>query len=72
VIRDGVDGVLVAPGDPSALAAATGRVLGDRTAAEALARAGRERARAFDWPVVVDAIEACYRGATGDARPSLR
>jgi phosphatidyl-myo-inositol alpha-mannosyltransferase len=72
VIRDGVEGLLVAPGDPSALAAAIGHLLADRVTADTLAKAGREHARFFDWPVVVGAIEACYREATGPPRPSLR
>jgi glycosyltransferase involved in cell wall biosynthesis len=38
LVRDGVNGLLVAPRDPAALAAAISRVLADPAAAAALAR----------------------------------
>jgi phosphatidylinositol alpha-mannosyltransferase len=68
VVRDGVDGLLVPPRDPGALAAAMARVLDDPELASTLARAGRERAREFSWDVVAPAIEARYRRATGSDR----
>lgn len=43
VIRDGVDGLLVEPGDVADLARALERVLGDSALAAALATAGRQR-----------------------------
>jgi phosphatidylinositol alpha-mannosyltransferase len=61
VVRDGVDGLLVAPGDPSAAAKAVRRLLRDPDLAGRLAAAGRERARAFSWDVVTDRLEAIYR-----------
>jgi phosphatidylinositol alpha-mannosyltransferase len=60
VVTDGVDGLLVPPRDPEALAAALVRVLRDPGLAARLARGGRARARAFDWPVVVDRLEKLY------------
>ncbi len=42
IIRDGETGLLVPPGEPSALAAALGRVLSDPALAERLAQKGRE------------------------------
>ena len=72
VVRDGVDGLLVPPSDPGALAAAAGRVLGDPELTARLVAAGRDRARDFDWPGVVDRIEAIYRRALQAGSASLR
>jgi phosphatidylinositol alpha-mannosyltransferase len=71
VVSDGVDGLLVPPSDPDALAAAGGRILDDPALAARLAAAGRDRARAFDWPVVVERIETLYDGARRAGPPSL-
>jgi glycosyltransferase involved in cell wall biosynthesis len=50
VIRDGIDGLLVPPGDATALADALGWVLTDRGRAAALGAAGREAALSrWDW-----------------------
>ncbi|MGZ4131465.1 MAG: glycosyltransferase family 4 protein [Actinomycetota bacterium] len=65
VVRDGVDGLLVPPRDPGALAAAAARVLDDPALAARLGQAGRERAASFDWDVVVERLEALYRRAAG-------
>jgi phosphatidylinositol alpha-mannosyltransferase len=65
VIRDGVDGALVRPGDPHALAVAVGRVLGDRDLRERLRANGRERARAYGWDAVVPSVEAIYERVAG-------
>ena len=64
VVRDGVDGLLVAPGDPSAAAEAVRRLLRDPDLAERLAAAGRDRARTFSWDLVTDRLEAIYRDVT--------
>ena len=68
VVRDGVDGLAVPPGDAGALAAAMTRVLTDDGLAGDLAREGRARARTFDWGVVTDRVEAVYREVAA-ARP---
>lgn len=67
VVRDGVDGILVPPGDVGALAHALARVLDERDLAAGLRRAGRERARAFSWNVVLPRLEAVYRKARSSA-----
>jgi phosphatidylinositol alpha-mannosyltransferase len=72
VVTDGVDGLLVAPGDVDALTAAAGHVLVDRDLAGRLAAAGRERASAFDWSVVLGRIEDAYREAVESGDPRLR
>lgn len=60
VVSDGVEGLLVPPRDPEALAAGLVRVLKEPELAKRLGDAGRERARTFDWPVVVDRLEELY------------
>jgi phosphatidylinositol alpha-mannosyltransferase len=69
VVRHGVDGVLVPPGDAEALADAAGRVLDDPTLSARLRVAGRARAEEFSWRTVVPQLEAAYvdarRGAAG-------
>jgi phosphatidylinositol alpha-mannosyltransferase len=72
VVRDGVDGVLVPPGDPVALAEALDGVLADAAKARAMGEAGRERARRYDWPVVAAEVEAVYMNAIATGRPSRR
>ena len=64
VVRADVDGLLVAPGDPGALATGLGRVLDDAELAGRLEAAGRERALTFDWSTVVDRLEDVYERAT--------
>jgi phosphatidylinositol alpha-mannosyltransferase len=68
VVRDGVDGLLVRPGDPAALSNALERVLSEPDLARALAEAGRERAAAFSWDVVVPRLEAVYEGVVAGER----
>lgn len=67
VVTDGVEGVLVPPRDPEALAAALVRILREPRLAERLGGAGRERALAFDWPIVVDRLEELYGRAIESA-----
>jgi phosphatidylinositol alpha-mannosyltransferase len=63
VVRDGVDGLLVPPSDPRALAGAIRRVLDDHGLAGRLGRAGRERSERYRWETVAEEIEAAYRDA---------
>lgn len=65
VVRDGIDGLLVPPRDPSAVAGAVARVLDDPALAESLRASGRDRAWSFDWSVVISRLEMLYAQATG-------
>ena len=60
VVRDGIDGLLVPPNDPNALAAEIRRVLSEPELAVALKAAGRSRAQAFSWQAVAPRLEAVY------------
>ena len=60
VVRDGVDGLLVPPGDPPALAAGLERVLSDTDLARRLGESARERAREFSWERVAAQLESVY------------
>jgi glycosyltransferase involved in cell wall biosynthesis len=62
VVADGVTGLLVAPADPAALAAALARILGDPELGRRMGRAGRARAEAmFSRPAMVSQMQALYR-----------
>ena len=63
VVRDGIDGLLVPPGDAGALAAAVRRIIGDPGLGEEFRTAGRDRAQRYRWDAVTAEIEAAYREA---------
>jgi len=63
VVRHEVEGLLVPPRDPAALAAAIRQLLTNRELARRLGEAGRGRAERFAWPVVAEEIEGAYRQA---------
>ena len=60
VLDDGRCGVLFDTGDAAALAHAVTGVLADRGARVALSRAGRERARLYDWSAVGQQVVSAY------------
>ena len=63
MIEDGVEGLLVDPGDPTGFAAAVARVLSEPDLAAELAAAARARQqKQFDVDVTVGAIERIYEG----------
>jgi phosphatidyl-myo-inositol alpha-mannosyltransferase len=72
VVRDGVDGVLVPPRDPKALAAAVGAIVDDPALGARLAAGGRERAATFDWSQVGAQVLARYERAVAQGSASLR
>ena len=67
VARNGIDGLLVPPGDAAALADAIFTVLTDTREATALIANGRARAREFAWDSVVQRIEEVYARVLADA-----
>lgn len=61
LVKDGVTGLLVAPGDPAALADALGRLLSERDVAAAMGRAGHSLAcERFDENRIVDRFLELY------------
>jgi phosphatidylinositol alpha-mannosyltransferase len=59
-VRDGIDGILVPPADPGALASALARVLADEPQKRALAAAGLRRAQEYAWPKVAQCTLDLY------------
>jgi phosphatidylinositol alpha-mannosyltransferase len=60
-VRDGVDGILVPPGDADALASALIRILTDESQRRALAAAGLRRAQEYAWPKIAQRTLDFYR-----------
>jgi phosphatidylinositol alpha-mannosyltransferase len=60
VVHHGVEGLLVPPNDPAALATALLRVLTQPRLAAALARAGHAQAGRHSWDVLVPRLETIY------------
>jgi glycogen synthase len=60
MIADGVNGLLIPPGDEDRLGAAMGRLLNDGDLRGRLAAAGRERVLQFTASSVVERLEAVY------------
>jgi phosphatidyl-myo-inositol alpha-mannosyltransferase len=70
VVRDGVDGLLVAPGDALALAEALRRLALDEPLRAHMSLAARERAERFSWPHVAAEVIDCYEQARAIGAPS--
>ena len=64
-VADGENGLLFDPSDPAALAAAIGRVFGDRSLADRMISGGLETAARVSWPRVIDDLEKVYGEASG-------
>jgi phosphatidylinositol alpha-mannosyltransferase len=64
VVRDQVEGLLVPPRDPPALARSLEQVLEDADLAKRLGEAGRQRAGRYSWDSVAAEIEDIYREVT--------
>ena len=67
LVEDGVSGLLVPPGDPSALAAAIGRALDDAELRARLAENGRKRVlEKFTWRKTAEMTVDHYREVLAD------
>jgi phosphatidylinositol alpha-mannosyltransferase len=72
VLRDGIDGQLVPPGDALALAEALRRVALDARLRQRMAIGARERAERFAWPNVATEVLESYEQAQRIGRPATR
>jgi phosphatidyl-myo-inositol alpha-mannosyltransferase len=72
VVRDGVDGMLVAPGDPIALAEALRNIALDSPRRAQMAKQARLRAQRFAWPQVASEVMEVYQQAIAVGAPSTR
>ncbi|HEX3690019.1 MAG TPA: glycosyltransferase [Solirubrobacteraceae bacterium] len=63
VVRDGVDGVLVPPGDPQALAEVLRDFYDEPERRRDMARAATADVERFAWPAVADQVMAAYEEA---------
>ncbi len=63
VVRDGVDGVLVAPGDPQALAEVLRDFYDEPERRLDMSRAAAADVERFAWPVVADQVMSAYEEA---------
>ena len=68
VARNGLEAVLVPPGDPGALVGAVHRVLDDPVFARSLGDRGAQRARDFDWTSVTDRLVHIYHDVIASKR----
>jgi glycosyltransferase involved in cell wall biosynthesis len=64
VIEDGVNGLLVPPGDPEALARRIDRILSDGDLARRLSEGAQERGKDYDWEVLAERVLRVYQGLT--------
>jgi glycogen synthase len=64
VIEDGVNGLLVPPGEPKALARAIDHILSDGDLARRLSEGAYERGKDYDWEVLAERILRVYQGVT--------
>jgi phosphatidyl-myo-inositol alpha-mannosyltransferase len=70
VVSDGVDGVLVPPGDPQRLAEELQRAHHEPERLAAMGEAARESARRYAWPRVADQVSEVYERAIEAPAPS--
>jgi phosphatidyl-myo-inositol alpha-mannosyltransferase len=70
VVRDGVDGMLVPPGDPQALAEALRDFYDEPVRRRDMARAAAADVQRFAWPTVADQVIAAYEEAVAVPAPT--
>ena len=69
VVTDGVDGLLVPPGDPQRLAEELQRVYHEPERLRAMGEAARRSAQRYAWPHVADQVTEVYERAIAAPRP---
>jgi phosphatidyl-myo-inositol alpha-mannosyltransferase len=72
VVRHGLDGLLIPPGDPLALAEHLRGLALDPAGRSRMAAAARERAERFAWPHVAAEVNDCYEQARSVASAAGR
>jgi phosphatidylinositol alpha-mannosyltransferase len=70
VVTDGVDGVLVPPGDPQRLAEELQRAHHERERLAAMGTAARQSAKRYAWPRVADRVSQVYERAIETPPPA--
>ena len=70
VVTDGVDGLLVPPGDPQRLAEELQRVAYEPQRLAAMGVAARHSAKRYAWPRVADQVTTVYERAMAVPQPS--
>jgi len=70
VVNDGVDGVLVPPGDAQRLAEELQRAHHEPERLAAMGRAARQSAERYAWPQVADRVTAVYERALAAPQPA--
>jgi glycosyltransferase involved in cell wall biosynthesis len=68
IVEDSVDGIEVEPSNPSAIAAATVKILSDRELAGRLATRGEEKVKSYSWEGVARRTLGVYQDAVRGAR----
>ncbi|HYQ79276.1 MAG TPA: glycosyltransferase [Solirubrobacterales bacterium] len=71
VVSDGVDGLLVPPGDPQRLAEELQRVHFEPERLQEMGEAARRSAQRYAWPRVADQVTAVYERAIEAPKPAL-
>jgi glycosyltransferase involved in cell wall biosynthesis len=72
LVRHGVNGLLVAPRDPAALATAISQILTDPVAAARMSAAARHTAAAYAWPGLARQVLEVYQQVTSPAATAQR
>ena len=70
VVTDGVDGLLVPPGDPQRLAEELQRVAHEPQRLAAMGAAARHSAKRYAWPRIADQVTTVYERAMAAPQPS--
>jgi phosphatidyl-myo-inositol alpha-mannosyltransferase len=69
VVENGVDGILVPPGDPQRLAEELQRIHHEPARLQAMGEAARRSAQRYAWPRVADQVTAVYEKAIDAPKP---